>query len=1168
MSDKAGLQNTLDGFSAAQARFEIAEGEADHWYKVMKKLDDAKNTPNACNLSKVNPPGRRVAGTEVKALRSQAGATWLEKYSDQKKWQALVATDPTARAKAAAAELEADHWWKVMKKLDNAIAHPAPAACDLRGIDPPNELIPANQVDARRGDASSTWLEKLDARDEIRDTELKPIQAAAGRCMAIVNSPANNPERERLGNLLAGLETIDAKIGSKPLTPDLARAKQAKLFEMEKVLFAWNDRRTQQNLPPSAEAIAMADMVQRVHQDVIAQVVEKGMPITVADSDKFTPAEDAKLQASWRALCQSKNNPSAKIVIPETVGGQLDTPEKARQFRNETLTNFARLMGSEAGRTIIDQLEKSPHQVEFAAGDEAACSYGTAGESTFATDGSRTGKGVGTGATVNMVLGAKDSDVALQTSNGNVLFAPRFIAMGHEMVHALHASRGTDRSQKDKALLPDEKWNNWEEFRTIREGKTSEQTLRAQYGLSAERFGHLSSHPKRAVPDAFKESLDTLAEIEQLKTAGKDIDDALKKRKFNTAAMTDKTKLALYKDPSVSGPIPSGWDANQLTLDQLKGIVAAKIPGRLGELGWAPYGLPVSGPGESIKNLIDTSHHHPRSALGRKYSTLGGNDASLALIAFNAATGSGLFAGADANWPSKVEALDRAGAALDALAAGVADPTFPGKYAAKKKVADKMALLQEALTAVEKAARQELDETTRKVALAGEGIMGIDDDLRSRKWGGVLAKLNARTKLALYNDKTALGELPAGWEPNHLTLDQIKGIVKDNLPFKLAELGWSPAELRNMARLKRVTATSEAHPKSPAGARFTALGGAAALEAVANFNGAMHSKLPLGDSANWPSQLKALETAVERLPDLSAMISDEQVLRVVFGNGPLMARLKALEDGIKAADAQHDDVAESIERQGEKALEGFDPADVEQLAETGKAKGSPFEKVVRAMKEAADLLAPSGSSAGGGNAALAALETVEAEAEKFLADPANKKPSSSDGKARVAQCRVALQRAQIAIRQFHETNDKAPAILEFIHFQLERRVDRAIPSGARQAARLAAAFRRESQRGRKPSRASRAAPEGTIDRRLTLGVQNRPFESSKVYSLFVPPNFSDPQDGTTVSRRQPFQLAPAFMPGTAARKKSLQPASAGFRSAASALVRLCRRVERLRRASG
>ncbi len=998
----------------------------------------SSHPPKMVSAKDWNDSSRNPSSSEVSAL-----------LKDKNQLQSQLSGYATAKQNFDAAKKQSDHWYDVRSKLDAARKKIPLVDCDLRGIDPPNEVVPANQLEARFKSADDNWYEKVVARNQVEEQQVKPSREAASRCFVIVDAPANNPEREKVGKLLHELDALESRIGGKPLTADLAREKQAKLFEIEKTLFAWNDRRTQQNLPPASEAMMLSDMLQRVHQDVVSQVIDNGWPITVADSDRMSPEEDQRLQASWQSLVNSKNNPNAKIVIPETVGGKLDSPQKAKQFRLETLTNFSRLMGSEAGRHIVAELEKSPEQVTFEAGDEAMCISKVVSEATYDPSGTRTAKGQKRGARVQMVLGAKDSDVALNTPNGNTLFSPRFIAMGHELIHGLHGARGTDQSKKDAHLLPDAKWNNWEEYQTIRQGKTSEQTLRAQYGMSAERFGHLSSDPQQALPDAFGDSLEAFAELQQLQNSGTDVDGALKSRKLNPNAMTEKTKLALYKDSTVTGPIPGGWDANQLTVDQIKGIVTHKIPPRLGELGWAPYGLPVTGGGDSIKNLIDTSRHHPRSPLGRKYRSLGGDTAWQALADFEAGASSGLYLGSDANWPTKVEALDRAAAALDALASGITDPTFPNRYAAEKKVAGKIKLLKDAIQTAENTAQKKLQELANRATnktQEGQLVATVDADLKDRNWGPALPRLNSRTKLALFQDKSVVGPLPAGWNANELSLDQIKGIVQDKIPFRLSELGWSPLELRDLSRLKLVTATSEAHPKSPPGTKFAILGGDAALQAIATFNREARARLPVGKPTDWPSRLEALSLAADRLKLLADNVFDTDLRAVVLSSAPIARRLEALKKGLADADAARAEAARKAESHAEQIVQSFDSGRVQQIATAGHAKGSRFEAVVLAMQEVSRLMVTSGSSPLNAEDVENALANLEAEAQKYLNEPAHKDPRSSEGKARVNECQKVLQQAQSARQQIVQINETADNLLQFVTSQLQQRTARPIPT--------------------------------------------------------------------------------------------------------------------------
>src|SRR5207245_9700201 len=123
--------------------------------------------------------------------------------------------------------------------------------------------------------------------------------------------------------------------------------------------------------------------------------------------------------------------------------------------------------------------------------------------------------------------------------------------------------------------------------------------------------------------------------LQQLEADGKDVDDALTKRGFVPAGLIDKMKLALYEAPEeVKGPTPAGWDANKLTVDQIKGIVGPpEVEAKLGEFGWAPFGLTV----DRIKEIIAKKEHHERSPKGRRFRSLGGADALTKIEPFNSA---------------------------------------------------------------------------------------------------------------------------------------------------------------------------------------------------------------------------------------------------------------------------------------------------------------------------------------------------------------------------------------------------------------------------------------------------------------------------------------------------------------------------------------------------
>ena len=129
-------------------------------------------------------------------------------------------------------------------------------------------------------------------------------------------------------------------------------------------------------------------------------------------------------------------------------------------------------------------------------------------------------------------------------------------------------------------------------------------------------------------------------------------------------------RLALCKDDSVKGPLPEGWDANQLTIEQIKAILSDKLPGRLRALGWTPYELTDVA---RLKEVITTEEHHPNSPLHRRYTKLGGDDALYALTALHA--DGGTFK--PESWPTRVTALEKAQQWLQTSAATAGGPLQP-----------------------------------------------------------------------------------------------------------------------------------------------------------------------------------------------------------------------------------------------------------------------------------------------------------------------------------------------------------------------------------------------------------------------------------------------------------------------------------------------------------
>src|SRR5262249_43898015 len=126
--------------------------------------------------------------------------------------------------------------------------HPLPAALDLTGFDPPKRVIDNADFVSVRDTVIQPQIDSL-------TTEISKLDENQTKCLRMLDTPENNPEREKVGKALDALKKLDDEIGKKDLTQDQATKKMALLYDLQKEIFAWNDRRTQENLPPARDAL-------------------------------------------------------------------------------------------------------------------------------------------------------------------------------------------------------------------------------------------------------------------------------------------------------------------------------------------------------------------------------------------------------------------------------------------------------------------------------------------------------------------------------------------------------------------------------------------------------------------------------------------------------------------------------------------------------------------------------------------------------------------------------------------------------------------------------------------------------------------------------------------------------------------------------------------------
>ena len=676
-------------------------------------------------------------------------------------------------------------------------------------------------------------------------------QQRMAKCLPVLDAPENNPERGKLEKLLGELDTLSKEM-AKPLPGGLSREEQkakkqefarqkgALLNKMHRDLAEWVNRRTETGQPPPREAVALSDIVQAEHQKLIKDHIDNGWsPPPVGDMDQLTEEEQAEVKAQWDRLLDGSG--ALQFPISKPTGGSKQerdlwdsvtsdrtegppTEQELKQFRIEMLAAMARLMGTPSGRDMFAQMEKAfkdnGKRVQFMVGNSPACwAYdgGSAKSDANPENPEKDKRGAGTDPTITYKLGGKDSYRSYNMDNGNFLFAPTPITLAHEMAHALHNMEGTKRDALPMTGI-DPLWNNFEEYWTITKGDLSEQTFRQDYGLSAMRFGHISQDPKSdAANKSIKavENSKALADLRAGTGSGPvDIETVLQTDRGFTKAqvdmMNDTIKLEIMKDPTVKGPLPAGWDPVRLTGAKIKSIVADNLPFRMYLLGWTAYNLDYTGGAtgalgfpESLKDITLARVHHPRSASGRQFKSLGGKTAIDAFPGFKTATGTNLGAWNTADWRANLRTLIQADARVNEMIAKIPFvATADDKGPLDKIVSFFSKLISQPVDEVPPLPSVPLPEKLRRIAVifakavpgtdtATVGPLFVDDALTHFGYTGA-AKPDAQ--LAFLKQKsTALASSDTELRKGGLAVDDLSLVARDKAAKVLGDFKALPA---------------------------------------------------------------------------------------------------------------------------------------------------------------------------------------------------------------------------------------------------------------------------------------------------------------------------------------------------------------------------------------
>jgi hypothetical protein len=207
-------------------------------------------------------------------------------------------------------------------------------------------------------------------------------------------------------------------------------------------------------------------------------VVPDGTPPQAGiTGEQISETDFTAVQDVWARL----QDGSGQIKIQETAE---DGTEYAG-FKDNMLTQFGKLLSMPIGRELVTGLISAGHTVTIlpsGPGTIAAARRGTG--SLENADGSAN---TGGDTTIMIEAGLTDTDIVCRDPAGNVISAPIFLILGHELIHAVHNDAG--RNHRDQAAT-DTSYSNLEEEETIATGAgITENKLRGEHGLG-EREGH------------------------------------------------------------------------------------------------------------------------------------------------------------------------------------------------------------------------------------------------------------------------------------------------------------------------------------------------------------------------------------------------------------------------------------------------------------------------------------------------------------------------------------------------------------------------------------------------------------------------------------------------------------------------------------------------------
>lgn len=284
------------------------------------------------------------------------------------------------------------------------------------------------------------------------------------------------------------------------------------LHDIEHATYAWHEAHR-----PSGDADAphpfgngmttLLHDVQQEHQRQIAHSIANDHSLWVPGRERMTDDQRGEVDTLWNRIVNPGAHDNLRVHQRSVPGPADQAGEDVAGFTNRVHAMHARLMTTAGGRNLLNDVVTGPQVVDvrpnhpLAPNQEPSVDNPAGSDATALTDATApmgavtAGTGAQTPLTVNLTHHMSDTDFAMLDSgfdhlggSGRYSLAPAFLTYGHELGHAAHNQRGTNRHALATARYDQQQHFQWHDAEEEHNITRVENPLRREHGLTARQW--------------------------------------------------------------------------------------------------------------------------------------------------------------------------------------------------------------------------------------------------------------------------------------------------------------------------------------------------------------------------------------------------------------------------------------------------------------------------------------------------------------------------------------------------------------------------------------------------------------------------------------------------------------------------------------------------------